>query len=213
MNEISSPPKARDKTRMKWMPFLYRQARLWHGYLSAWAFIMLVFFSSTGLMLNHPEWFVESVLTEKEVELQLPKEVLNSLATADNSERRLANLVSKEIPLLGVYKDGFTEDQQIQTRMTGVKGISEINADLNSGKVEVRILRSSSVTILNELHRGMISGSAWRVLIDIAGVTILLLSFLGYILFFTVKKRLKMNLLFTGFSLVLLIIIFAVFVQ
>ena len=32
----------------------YRLARDWHGYLSALAFLALIFFASTGVLLNHP---------------------------------------------------------------------------------------------------------------------------------------------------------------
>ncbi len=38
----------------------YRHARYVHGWLSAFAFIVLIFFSVTGLLLNHPEWFTPS---------------------------------------------------------------------------------------------------------------------------------------------------------
>src|SRR5690242_20539981 len=40
-----------------WKISFYRQCRLWHGWLSAFAFLALMFFSATGLLLNHPEWF------------------------------------------------------------------------------------------------------------------------------------------------------------
>ena len=32
----------------------YRLCREWHGYLSALAFAALIFFSATGILLNHP---------------------------------------------------------------------------------------------------------------------------------------------------------------
>jgi hypothetical protein len=35
----------------------YRHARYVHGWLSAFAFIVLIFFAATGLFLNNPDWF------------------------------------------------------------------------------------------------------------------------------------------------------------
>ena len=42
----------------------YRHSRYVHGWLSAFAFLTLLFFSVTGLLLNHPEWF-EPAKTEQ----------------------------------------------------------------------------------------------------------------------------------------------------
>ena len=46
----------------------YRHSRYVHGWLSAFAFLTLLYFSVTGLLLNHPEWF-EPAKTEQTTQL------------------------------------------------------------------------------------------------------------------------------------------------
>src|SRR6185312_12483078 len=36
---------------------VFRLSRMLHAYLSAFAFLALFFFSATGVLLDHPEWF------------------------------------------------------------------------------------------------------------------------------------------------------------
>ncbi|MEL7041544.1 MAG: PepSY-associated TM helix domain-containing protein [Pseudomonadota bacterium] len=35
----------------------YRTSRMLHAYLSPAAFLMLIFFAASGILLNHPDWF------------------------------------------------------------------------------------------------------------------------------------------------------------
>ena len=44
----------RDRTR-KTKPKLW--VRVVHIYLSLYAFVVVLFFGATGLMMNHPDWF------------------------------------------------------------------------------------------------------------------------------------------------------------
>ena len=56
MNIHVQAPRPGAKPRSAFEIALYRQCRAWHGYLSAFAFIALMFFSATGILLNHPDW-------------------------------------------------------------------------------------------------------------------------------------------------------------
>ena len=75
------------------------------------------------------------------------------------------------------------------------------------------VQNSDVATMLDDLHRGKNAGAAWRALIDIAGVLILVLSIVGYILFFGLSFRLRTSLVLTGVSFVFLIDILVLFVS
>ena len=66
---------------------------------------------------------------------------------------------------------------------------------------------ASTVSLLNDLHRGKNVGTAWSWLIVISAIIILLLSLAGYILFLTIKTRLVTNLILTALSLFAIILL------
>ncbi len=74
----------------------YRHSRYVHGWLSAFAFLTLLFFSVTGLLLNHPEWF-EPAKTEQTTQLILPESILKSIKQQENPSDTILGGVSKSM--------------------------------------------------------------------------------------------------------------------
>ena len=191
---------------------VYRQSRLWHGYLSAFAFLALIFFAGTGLILNHPEWFPtrpDPHPLERTVTLG-PAELAAAKASPDPSKALAAALAAK-VKLRGAYQSGEVLDDEAQIRLEGVTGASDILVDLKSGKTEVSVARADLVTTLNELHRGKNAGAAWKALIDASAILMLALSLIGYVLFFSLRFRLRTSLILTGASLAVLFGVFWLF--
>ncbi len=188
---------------------VYRQARLWHGWLSALAFLALMFFSATGLILNHPEWLkaaAEKAPAETTVALT-PAELAAAQKAADPS-RALVAAVGRHVHLLGAYQSGEAMDGEAQIRTEGVRGASDIVVDLSSGKAQVSTQKADAVTLLNDLHRGKNAGAAWKLIIDASAILVLALSLVGYVLFFSLRFRLRTGLILTGVSLAVLIGVF-----
>ncbi len=188
---------------------LFRQSRIWHGYLSAFAFIALIFFSITGLLLNHPEWFEnagEDVVKEQTLTLA-PADLAKARAAADPG-KAIAEIVRQKVKLVGAYKAGETIDEEALISFESVKGRSDITVDLVTGETEVAVERSDAVTVINELHRGKNSGKAWAVIIDATAIIVLILSIVGYVLFFSLRFRLKTSLILTGVSLLALFAVY-----
>lgn len=188
---------------------VYRQARLWHGWLSALAFMALMFFSVTGLLLNHPEWFkTESAAKPAEATLTLSADELAKAKTAPDSGRAIAEIVGRKTKLLGGYQSGEIIDGEAQLRTEGVNGSSDILVDMETGKAEVSTERAQLVTTLNDLHRGKNAGAAWKLIIDASAILVLALSLIGYVLFFSLRFRLRTGLILTGISLAALLAVF-----
>jgi hypothetical protein len=57
----------------------YRHARYVHGWLSAFAFLVLIFFALTGLFLNNPDWFKSSA-QEQTHQISIPHEMLEKFS-------------------------------------------------------------------------------------------------------------------------------------
>ncbi|WP_122523213.1 PepSY-associated TM helix domain-containing protein [Pannonibacter phragmitetus] len=201
----------RDRGNSKFRAAFYRQCRNWHAYLSAFAFVALMFFSATGILLNHPEWFAEDAEPEIAT-ITLSPERLAAVRTAADIPRALVEAIEDEISLRGAVSDAYVEGDSVTIRMQGVKGSSDIFADLQSGTAEIGIQRAGVVTILNELHRGVMSGTVWRLFIDIVAGLILALSLVGYLLFFSLRFRLRTSIALTTLSIAAMVGLFVTFV-
>jgi len=188
---------------------VYRQCRLWHGYLSAFAFIVLLFFSVTGILLNHPGWFVAERPRSEPVRITLTPAQLQELHAAQRPAERLVTMLAKQTTIYGEYEDGDAEQGQIMVRLRGARGSSDINANLGDGSVMIVTERATTTGMLNALHRGEHAGASWRLFIDIAAGVLIVLSLLGYAIFFSlISKRLRTALIITGLSAAGIVVLF-----
>jgi hypothetical protein len=168
----------------------YRFARMAHGYLSAFAFVALIFFAGTGLLLNHPEWFK---------------------GQNARNERTITLPMQSKTHVRGAYSSGDIIEPQAMLRFEGVSGSSDVTIDLDSGRAEVSTQNATAVSMLHDLHRGRKAGQVWRGLIDIVAAVVLLLSLIGYVLFFSLRHRLASSLVITVVGAIALIGVFIAF--
>ncbi len=188
---------------------LNRLARLVHAYLSAFAFLALIFFAATGLLLDHPDWLQGARPAEREASVRLNPAQLAAARVAPEPGRAYAEAVRRLTPLLGVYASAALEPGGALIHLEGARGVSDIDLDTASGVARVTLSPATPVTVLGELHRGRKSGQAWRWVIDVSAVLILALSLVGYVLFFFLRFRLRTSLLLTAASLLVLLAVFA----
>lgn len=179
----------------------YRVNRMLHAYFSAFAFLALIFFSVTGVLLNHPDWFAQPRPSAANVAITLPRADMEAALRASDPARALTALAGEETRLRGEYKSGDVIDGEALIHMEGATGTTDLAIDLTTGKAEVTVQPKDAVTILHELHRGTNTGAAWRALIDITAYLVLALSLIGYILFFSLRFRLRTSLALTFASL------------
>jgi len=191
---------------------LFRQSRMLHAYLSAVAFLTLMFFSVTGILLNHPEWFRGTRRAAEERVVTLAPAELAAALRAPAPAEALAAAVGRHTALRGGFKSGELLGDEASLRLEGVTGTTDVTIDLRDGRAEVAIERATAVAVLNDLHRGKNAGAAWAAVIDVSAVLVLGLSLLGYILFFSLRFRLATSLKLTAVSLLALVGVFYVFV-
>ncbi|OTG67762.1 hypothetical protein B9T25_07130 [Acinetobacter sp. ANC 4470] len=184
----------------------YRHSRYVHGWLSAFAFLTLLFFSVTGLLLNHPEWF-EPAKTEKTTQLILPESVLKSIKQQENPSDTILSYVRQQQNVVGRYQSSEVMDNEVMIRLESPAGATDIWVMADTGETEITQKPASTVSMLNDLHRGKNSGLAWSWLIDISAIIFIALSLVGYILFLSIKTRLVTHLVLSAISLALIILL------
>lgn len=179
----------------------YRTSRMLHAYISAFAFLALMFFSVTGILLNHPTWLQGEPPAEQAVTAQIPAAAIAAALKAPDTPRALADAVTRRVKLRGAYKSGELLDGEAMLRLEGVSGATDVILNLETGLAEATIQPATATSIVNDLHKGTNAGAVWRLLIDVIAVLVLALSLIGYVLFFSLRFRLKTSLVLTAASL------------
>ncbi|WP_151709103.1 PepSY-associated TM helix domain-containing protein [Acinetobacter brisouii] len=183
----------------------YRHARYVHGWLSAFAFIVLIFFALTGLFLNNSNWFQPSE-QENTTSMTLPASVLSKVRHQENPSTEILAVIRQQQHLIGHFQSSERlDDTEMMIRLESPAGSTDIDVMLDTGKVEISQKPASVVSMLDDLHRGKNVPQTWKLLIDISAILILGLSIAGYILFLTLKTRLLSHLVLTAISLSALI--------
>ncbi|MEZ5986094.1 MAG: PepSY-associated TM helix domain-containing protein [Hyphomonas sp.] len=186
----------------------YRTCRMLHAYLSAAAFIMLIFFALTGFLLNHPQWFGAARVSGAERMVELDPEYLKQALTSPDAGKALADLVAANTPLKGAYLDGEVFEDEAYLRLTGVKGTTDIVVDIEAALAEVEVSRANLTSILHDLHRGKDAGPFWKRLIDVTAILIIAMSLAGLILFLSLRFRLATSLKIMGATLAVFGVLF-----
>lgn len=190
----------------------YRQVRALHGYLSALCFIILMAFSATGILLNHPGLIASSKPANAESTISLGKDEIARALESDSPAMRLADAVAAKTSPRGAYKSGEIIDSEAQLRFEGVSGTTDVTIDLKTGSTDVMTARASFLQVVNDLHRGKNAGQVWSAIIDISAILILLMSALGYVIFLSLRFRMRTALVLTAISFLGLVGIYAAFV-
>ena len=169
-------------------------------------------FAATGLLLNHPDWVGDTRSSGKEQTLTLSKDEIAVALRSDAPARALGETVARKASVRGAYKAGEIAGSDAQLRFEGVRGTTDVTIDLETGSTDVAITKTGLLQIINDLHRGKNAGQIWSAVIDISAVLIFLMSALGYVIFLSMRSRVRTALALTGISLACLLGVYIAFV-
>lgn len=198
----ASPPAAKAPRRKFNKGAFYRTCRMLHAYLSAAAFMTLMFFALSGLLLNHPGWLGAGRDAKAPVELQLAQAEVDAAMQSDAPDEALARLVRAGAQVRGAYRDGEIMDGEAFLRFTGAKGTTDVFIDTGTGLAEVEVSQANLTSIIHDLHRGKDAGSAWKAFIDASAILIMAMSLIGLVLFFSLRFRLATSMKIIGATVV-----------
>lgn len=186
----------------------YRTCRMLHAYLSAAAFVMLMFFALSGLLLNHPQWFSPARSDSAPVIVELDADRLSEALAAEVPGAVMARLIRDEVPVIGAFQSAEIDEYEAFLRFSGVKGATDVFIDLETREAEIETSKANVTSIIHDLHRGKDAGVFWKRLIDATAILILAMSVAGLILFFSLRFRLATSLKIMGGTLGAFILIF-----
>lgn len=187
---------------------LFKYARWIHVYLSTALFSLLMFFSITGIFLNHTDWFQSEARPITQT-IPLPQELATLLA---NPERpplaEMKSFIQKVTGLIDARKiDMDLEFGEWTFDFPLPAGYAFITVKAEEATMEIERQQGSLIAIMNDLHKGRHTGKSWSWVIDISAVLLCLLSVTGlFILFQQAKWRIS------GLVLVLLGTLLPIFI-
>ena len=177
-------------------------SRTIHIYLSIALFVILMFFSITGITLNHVDVFTaEPEITEITVD-SLPELPLDSGGLiADSPE--LASFLLNEFGV-NRAKASLTHDANlilVDYRGPGATAFIEIDQDHQNASGEKSDY--GVIAMLNDLHKARESTFLWKWLLDISSILLIFFSIVGFVLLLPNKYRFKRVAAYTAVATVL----------
>lgn len=163
--------------------FIRKWTRTLHIYISMLGLLMLVFFASTGLMLNHEEWFGYSEPHVTTHEGTIPPPMLTG-----PDKLAIVELLRKDFGATGAMDSFETDDDQLNVIFKSPGRRTQAAITRADGHAEVTLESHGFVGRLVELHRGVDAGNAWRRVLDVSAIIFLIIGATGLILWTFVPK-------------------------
>ncbi len=163
-------------------------SRWLHIYLSMISFTIVLFFSVTGLTLNHADYFQGQTRTRQQ------KGNLNSSWVSPTDTNRIGKLAIVEFfrnrfSVKGALSDFRIEDTQISVAFKGPGYEAAAFIDRKTGAFELTESSTGLIGFVNDLHKGRDTGKTWAWVIDISAILMTLISLSGLILLLFIKRK------------------------
>jgi hypothetical protein len=196
---------------------IVKLARWLHIYVSMIGLAAVLFFSVTGITLNHPDWFFGEQARSTRAEGTIDRALLHLESAAadpaappapegsnaeDPPEDRPPPDLSAQVAKLevvealrkahgirGALADFKVDEQECAVTFKGPGYSADAFIDRESGRYTLTESLHGLVAVLNDLHKGRDTGPVWSVVIDASAVVLVLISLTGLILLFYLKLR------------------------
>lgn len=160
-----------------------------HIYLSMFGFATILFFSLTGITLNHPTWFGLDADRVEDVSGEINPGWLQSTAEAAVDQLAVAEFLRSRHRLHGAVREFRVDEFECFVAFKGPGYAADAFIDRATGKYQLTISQHGSISILNDLHKGRDSGRTWSLVIDLSAALMALSAATGLVLLFYLKRR------------------------
>ena len=186
-NSTPAPAPARPAGR-RFRLRLAAVSRWLHIYTSMLGLAAVLFFSITGLTLNHPDWMFGSVRRQNDYRGRLPAEWL-AKSGQGSDQLRIVEFLRREHRLHGAVEEFREDDSGGSISFRGPGYSADVFFDPAVGKYDVSEVSEGLVAVLNDLHKGRHTGPAWSAVIDISAVLLIIVSASGLVLLLFIRRR------------------------
>ena len=196
---------------LAWKRRIAKYSRWLHVYVSMASFVVVFFFALTGLTLNHSEWFAGREQTTQVKGVLDPKWT----KTADDQDVAKLEIVEHLRRTYGVHgevADFRVDPEQCSVSFKAPGYTADAFIVRATGSYDVTISRMGLVAIVNDLHKGRDSGTAWKLLIDLSAALLTFVSLSGLVLIYFIHKHRAAGLMSLAAGATIVYIVYAVWV-
>ncbi|MEO7531826.1 MAG: PepSY-associated TM helix domain-containing protein [Sediminibacterium sp.] len=187
-------------------------SRWLHIYLSMVSFAIVLFFSVTGLTLNHPDFFAGKTITRQDTG-RLTLSWVNARDTNLISKLKLVEFMRNTYHVKGAVNEFRIDDSQLSISFRGPGYAGDAFVNRQTGTYELSQTSSGFVGFMNDLHKGRDTGNTWSWVIDVSAILLVIISVSGLILLLFIKKKRMNGLLLAVAGLILMFIIYKIWGQ
>lgn len=173
---------------------LHSLLRWLHIYSSLLGFMTVLFFSVTGLTLNHPLWFESGFEQPRELSGTIPTE-LPGLDGSESDNLPVVEFLRAQHQITAGLRDIHRDDYQITAAFAGPGYVCDVRIDRETRQYQLTELRMGLISVINDLHKGRDTGPVWSVAIDISAILLILISLTGLALLCWLRRRWRSGLI------------------
>lgn len=156
-----------------------------HIYLTMSAFLLMMFFAVTGVVLNHEDWIAGQTVT-RDTTATLPAALLTG-----PDKLMVVEKLRSDFGAIGAVSTFDVDDASLHIEMKGPGRHTEADVDRKSGKLTLKVERRGMLMRLDDLHRGKDTGVPWRWVLDASAVLLFLGSLSGILIWWALPRRRK----------------------
>lgn len=213
--------KPASKPARKWSSSINAFVRWAHIYVSMCGFLAMLFFSFTGITLNHPTWFGGESFRNTSVKGKLPLEWVGpdfetSGSTADpavpTGQLRISEQLRENHHLRGKITEFRVDEEECLVAYKGPGYSADVFLDRRTGGYDISIVEHGIIAKWNDLHKGRDSGNPWSVLIDVSAIVMIVSALTGVGMLVFIKRKRKSGFITAGVGAIIFIIFYVFFV-
>ncbi len=195
-----------------------------HIYLSMISLAVVLFFSVTGITLNHPDWFFKDAQRREQVEgdinlkwVRAGSTQAGSTAEETDSSRQVSKLEVVEYlrnthGIHGALAEFRVDDRECTVSFKGPGFAADAFIDRESGHYNLTQTEYGFVAVINDLHKGRDTGPIWSMVIDVSAVLMTVVSLTGLVLLFYLKLRRVTGLVVAVIGTIIVVAIYRIYV-
>lgn len=167
-------------------------ARWLHTYLSMFGLAALLFFSLTGITLNHPRLFFEGVAATVASEGRVDPDWLRG---AEIRKLEVVEHLRRAHGIRGAMSSFTAEEDECVVTFKGPGYSADAFIRRADGRYRVTEERRGAFAVLNDLHKARDTGPVWSAAVDASAALTAMASVTGLLLLFYIKRRRVLGLL------------------
>ncbi|AAK25021.1 PepSY-associated TM helix domain-containing protein [Caulobacter vibrioides] len=166
--------------------FWLKQLHQWHWISAALSLVGMLLFAITGITLNHAGQ-IEAEPKVVSRKATLPPDLLAVLAKGPEEGKRplpvqLESFLDEAVGADVAGREGEWSADEVYVALARPGGDAWVSIDRETGAVEHEKTTRGAISLLNDLHKGRNTGTAWSWFIDIFAVACVIFTVTGLIL-------------------------------